>query len=340
MKKIIIINFNTNSPGVSVIVDELYKVLREKDFLVKIVNQLPAKEEADGAVLIPYGPKETYLLLKAGLHCDLSLMVDYYSMGLKNKFLFYLKKGKIWYKDFWRSMLAYFLYYFREKYIFSHVENFMFVSQYDIVEVKKRFSENKYFFVPNGVNLPTQFEEKSKSDRVRLGILSNWNKVTLSECKWFIESSLKEIERSFNNIELVVAGKGATSSIVKYFSANPKVRFIGKVENLNDFFNNIDIYVATVPRGCGILNKVLDAFAHKTLVIGIEQSFSAFRDLSHGYIVCDRNTDYIDAIYAYNDSLRGDNDYIENAYRYIGEHNQWDENYRKFVDELIELKII
>lgn len=47
----------------------------------------------------------------------------------------------------------------------------------------------------------------------------------------------------------------------------------------------IDIYVATVPKRCGILNKVLYAFSHKVLTLGAKESFTAFYELENVYLI-------------------------------------------------------
>ena len=66
----------------------------------------------------------------------------------------------------------------------------------------------------------------------------------------------------YPQLKVIAAGRGADNTVKEYFDRN-RIIFLGEVENLCDFFNSIDIYITTVRKECGILNKVLDAFIKK-----------------------------------------------------------------------------
>ena len=206
--------------------------------------------------------------------------------------------------------------------------------------MKKRFSNCRYFFIPFGVRIPDKECLKIGDSKIRLGILSNWTEVSLSECRWFIEDYMPEIVDRFENIELVIAGNGASERIKQYFISKSFIRYLGKVEDLNSFFDSIDIYVATVPRGCGILNKVLDAFAYKTFVIGNRESFSGFIGMQNSYMICDTVHDFCNVLNLFKDRRAVVNEYVENAYNYILKNNNWKDNYSNFVNLLQSEKII
>ncbi|WP_370793954.1 glycosyltransferase [Bacteroides stercorirosoris] len=340
MKELIIFSLNAKSPGIDVIISEFSIALKKRGYNVRIEYSLTMVKNNKHLQIIPYGPKETYLLLCLGYKCNLSLMVDYYSLGCRNKLLFYLAHKKIYYKDFWYSLISFIRYYRKESYIFSKVQNFMFVSKQDISIIKKRFPLKNYYYVGNGVNLQKDCNSSKDGYEIKLGILSHWTFVSLDECRWFINDIFNKLRIRFPNIKLVIAGRGANQAIRDTFISQPSICFLGEINNLSDFFNNIDIYVATVPKGCGILNKVLDAFAYRTFTIGVEASFSAFRDLKEGYVVCKHLSDYIDAINLYLTNSVQVNRYINNAYMYVEENHQWGKNYNNFIDELIKDNVI
>ena len=337
MKRISILSYNQQSIGVRVIVDAFLTVLREKAE-VKVAHSL-LDIDKDG-IIIPYGPKETYDVLKCGINVPLSLMVDYHTLSLKNRSLFLLKNGYFLSKSLLHSSLAFFLYYFRENYIFKHCRNFMFVSQYDIEKVKNRFPKNRYFCVPNGVNVPKNYQKMAHNDGITLGILSGWTQGTFIEAKWFIDKYWPTIVDHNPKVKLIICGKFASKEMIDYFNNQPNVSFIGEVKDLSEFFDGVDIYVATKPIGCGILNKVLDAMAYKTLVVGISQSFTGFTYMTESYVICDKLEDYINLIDSYSFDRTQYDKYIENAYQNILKYNDWDRNYQDFIKSLMAENII
>lgn len=329
-KKIYIYTRDKDTPGIQVIVRHLIKSFTERGVEITLTHTC----DNNDAMYIPYGPLETYQLIKAGRKILFSLMVDYYSIGCKNSTLFLLKEGKVFTRSFLKNIARYLLYYFREKKIFSTPIPFMFVSQNDIDCLKRRFPNVKCLCVPNGVNTPHGDMTKYKSDEVRLGMLSNWVPESLEEARWFIENYLPSIVKEIPNVKLYVAGKCNNQKIVSYFKSNPNIKYLGWIDSLEEYFKGIDIYVATVPRGNGILNKVLDAFAHQTPCIGNKGSFNGFKGLKNGCIECSSKEDYINAIRILTEDEDKRKSIVNNALVYIKEHNNWDVNYNNFINEI------
>lgn len=332
MSTIKILCHNKQSIGCKVVVDALISNLKHlyDVSVVRDINDISCED-----IVLPYGPKETFEALRAGLSVPISIMVDYHTLSLKNRTKYLISQGYLFNKNVIKSFVGFFYYYIVEKYIYSHCQNFMFVSQSDIDKIRKRFPQNSYYCVPNGVKLPTKVLRKEHSKKVSLGILSGWTPGTFIETRWFIEKCWAQISNDNVDAELVICGKFATNSMIEYFNSQPNVRFIGEVSDLSEFFNQIDIYVATKPIGCGILNKVLDAMAYKKLVIGIEQSFTGFTYMDESYIVCKQTEDYIDIIKKYRENPERFDKYIVNAYNNIVKFNNWEINYEKFIRELI-----
>ena len=330
LKSICILNYNSQSIGVKVIIDALKKNL-SSNYEVQIVSSL--RDVNKNVKLFTYGPKETYEALKSGYNVDLSLMVDYHTLSLKNRTKFLIKNGYLFSKSTIRSLLGYFLYYYREWYISKHCDKYMFVSQSDIDLFRKRFPNAKCYCVPNGVDIPEDYIKERTSSKLSLGILSGWTPGTFIEAKWFIDHYWPKIIKEVD-VELVVCGKFATQDMIEYFERQQNVTFIGPVDQLSLFFNLIDIYVATKPIGCGILNKVLDAFAYKTLTIGIKESFTGFSYMKDSLIVCEKVDEFVKILKLYhtNPSMYGN--IVNNATYYIKLFNNWDKNYNKFIKDL------
>lgn len=333
MKTIVLLCYNSQSIGIKVIVDALRKELG-KDYFIRVARNISDLEVDD--IVLPFGPKETFEVLRRGYYVPISIMIDYHTLSLRNRSVFLLKKGYFTSKSLWHSLASLVYYYFVEIYIYNRCHNFMLVSQKDIDLLTERFPDNNYYCVPNGVAIPNNYVKKRTNKILTLGILSGWTPGTFIEAKWFVDHYWPKLVKKYGTIELKLCGRFADESMIRYFNDQPNVTFIGEVDDLSVFFDQIDIYVATKPIGCGILNKVLDAMAYKTLVIGIKQSFTGFSYMKDSYIVCDTIEDYINVIDSYVSNYTVFDEVLNNAYANILKYNDWKNNYHIFVRKLID----
>lgn len=333
---ITIFAYELTSPGVKVIIENLASKLSclAEEFLV--TNKL--EEINHGDLIIPYGPKESYEIIKLGYPTVLSLLVDYYSLGCRNKIKFYLRHGKIFYKDFLYSIYGYLKYHPIEMKVARAYKHVALVSQNDISQLQKDTSNSNCVLIRNGVNHNRCIAPKTNNlDKIVLGVISNWQFVSIDETRWFIEDIMPKITKVYPNVILRIAGRGDSDKAREVFSKYPNVEFVGPVDSLDDFFNNLDIYVATVPKGCGILNKVLDAFSYKVFTIGVKESFSGIDGLENGYIECNNAADYIKSIELYLNDKAKIGQIVDNAYNHILRYHNFDNNYDEIVDLIIKL---
>ena len=325
-----------SSPGIRVILDNLIRKMEEKGFSCNCTSS-PAQLTTFDFV-IPYGPKESYEIMISGYPAALSLMVDYYSLGCRNKIKFYLRHGKIFYKDLLYSIYGYLKYHPIEMKVARAYKHVALVSQNDIDQLKKDAPKSNCVLIRNGVDHNRSIAPKTKDlDKIVLGIISNWQFVSIDETRWFIEDILPKIAKVYPNVILRIAGRGDSDKAREVFSRYPNVDFVGPVDSLDDFFNNLDIYVATVPKGCGILNKVLDAFSYKIFTIGVKESFSGIDGLENGYVECNNASDYIKAIDLYLNDKANVCQIVDNAYNHILRYHNFDSNYDEIVDLIIKL---
>ena len=337
MRDIVVYCQNTNSVGVRVVVDNLVRFFSEK-YTVTLSDSLPKSKDV---FVIPYGIKNTIVAIKNHYHVPVSLMVDYYSLSQWNSIKYFYRR-----KDFWtttysiKTILRCIKYYLQEVYVFHHCDSFMFVSQTDIDNIKKRYPSKKYFCVPNGVNIPVNYTKKKRDKGLCFGFLSIWVEESFFEHKWFLDQYWPQIISKHPEASLKVCGRYATPEMIQFFSSKTNVEFVGEVDSLSDFFDMIDVYLVPIPKGCGILNKVLDAFAHKTLVAGIPPSFSGFTYMSDSYVEFKSLQDFLLFINDYKRNRSQYDEYLENAYGNIQKFNDWSENYSKFIRELQQEKII
>ena len=212
------------------------------------------------------------------------------------------------------------------------------LKQADVSAKLKKFVQ--YVLRPKEfIDLLKYVRQYDKTKSLKLGIIAHWMFVSIDETRWFIDDVFKKLRSIYPGMELIIAGRGDEKMARHYFRGEG-VRFIGEVESLDDFFNNINIYVATVPKGCGVLNKLLDAFSYRVFSIGVEASFSAFTELKEGYLMCDTIEDYVNAIQMYRDNQEQIHRMVENAYEYISQfHTDEEKNYKEVIDVIENMLI-
>lgn len=321
---------NGDSPGVKAILNVLTAALNSKGINSVVVGSL--SEESANDLIIPYGPKNSYIYLKSNSKSRrLALLVDYYSLGCKNKIFFYLKKGKLYYWDFWYSIISYFRYHYKEKLVAKSFDYVMLASEQDARRMSKDFKVNNIIVAGNLIGQHQIVKPRNREqDKLVLGIISHWTKISVDETRWFIEDVFPKLRKKYPYLELRIAGRGDAELAKRYFCGDG-VDFVGEVSNLDEYFGTLDVYVATVPKGCGVLNKLLDSFSYKVYSIGISQSFSAFEDLQDGYVVCETVDDFENAIELYLENEERATEIVDNAYNYVRKNNSSEENYNDVI---------
>lgn len=245
---------------------------------------------------------------------------------------FLLKKGRIFNKEFIFSLLAFIKYRYEEEIIAKSARKIMVVSQVDADYLKSISNTSaKFLVVPNGAYFE-HISETTKSEYFRLGILSSWGSPrAFEENNWFIQTYFKKYIKAHPNAKLILAGRG---KLIEKYRGDKNIEIMGEVDTLDQFFSNIDVFLSINPKGCGILNRVLDSFAHKKIVVGIEKSFSGFT--------------YMKSYLSFNDykSFEKSLDFVKNnpskvkeieelAFLDMKKYNDWDSNYKSFINALL-----
>lgn len=321
---------STGSYGIMVIVRRFINACTSKGVHCEYITSLEGRSKKD--LIIPYGSTPALELIKKGYKTKIAFLVDAYSLGELNKTKFYASKGLFFKYDFIYSIYAYLRAVVEEKKLIKHYENVMLVSQTDIDYLKKLSgsrSNANYICVPNGAS-EVESSIKTQSDRIRLGLLSSWdNRVSYEENDWFVRTFYSKLHKENPMVELHIAGRG---EFAKKYIGLPGVVYVGEVDCLDDFFKNVDVFLAVNPKGCGILNRVLDAFTYKTVVLGYDKSLSGFTQMKDAFVSF---TDYK----TLEDGLRyilkhpeKSQAMVEKATGYLESCFNWGINYSKLVD--------
>jgi glycosyltransferase involved in cell wall biosynthesis len=298
---------------------------------VSIINDL---DEVDSyKEIIPLGTVAAHFYLKKFKKGKVAFIIDAYTLGFLSVAKFYIKRKDFFNKHLFGALLRYIKYYFIEKNIIRNFEKVIVVSEHDAFYLKKKFQCSNIEVVSNGADFPDLSLKKNKDFDFSLGILAYWGAGSIKDVNWFIEDYYPKLRNIFPEIKLITAGRGANAETLAYFKKNGIIH-IGEIDSLWEFFNNIDIYITTLRKECGILNKVLDAMAHEKIVLGLNHNLYAFKNLKNGFITYNSFDELVQAIEKIRDNKIKIEEIQRNAYNYVKNHHNWQCNYNRLKDIL------
>lgn len=324
---------HSDANGVKVITHNFVEALNRKGISCVVTESLP---EDKSLFVIPGGVKNGAQLIRKGFKPTFIILGDAITLGYKNKIKWYLKVGHFLNKDFLYSIFGYLRYYKEEKLVAKSYEKIVLFSKIDVDYILECFnsSDERFICIPNGAKLPEPLKYKtSKFNKIRIGILSAWGDYqAFEENNWFIQKYWLKFQKSHPEYELILAGRGAQLNRIKNKNG---ITVLGEVRELGDFFSAIDFFLTVNPKGCGILNRVLDAMAFKVPVIGLDASFSGFPNSDSIFV---KFTDYNSFVRAMEYVINPNSDVpqrVEAAYDYLLKNNNWENNYDKLVNFLL-----
>lgn len=313
---------NLNFPGFS----KLLKGINEVFPHSQVISSLDGRSISD--YIIPIGVVASNIYLKSAFQKRISFLVDSTVLSQWSGLKFYYRRKEFYNKQFLRLMLRLIKYLIIEWRIVNSYKKVIFVSPYDASFIQSIFRVNNTYVIMNGADLPGNEEIKTKAFGYTLGILSYWGAGAFHDIQWFVDDYMPELIKFFPKMKLITAGRDAPAELLAYFSQNGVVH-MGAVENLNDFFSQIDIYITTVRQECGILNKVLDAFAHKKIVVGLAGNMLPFSNLKNGYFTYSNLHDLVDVIRTIEKNPSIAKAMTQRTYEYILIEHDWQKNYSK-----------
>ena len=318
---------NIKFPGFSIIANRMVRYIPN----CEIIDNLSKCNKSDW--ILPMGIVAGLNLLKEGGHCNTIFLVDALTLGFKSTIKFSWKYSSIFKKSCIFDVLRLIKYIPIERKIVEKYKKIIVVSSHDQKYLERKSKKANFYTVTNGVVLPSEDCIKEKQFGYTLGILHYWGCGALIEIDWFVKSYLPKLRLKYPQLKVIAAGRGADNTVKEYFDRN-RIIFLGEVENLCDFFNSIDIYITTVRKECGILNKVLDAFAYKKIVLGLEHNMYPFSSIKDAYLTYHNYQECEDAIkYIANNSQEIRQKTLI-AYRYVQEQHNWEKNI-KLLEQII-----
>ncbi len=318
--------------GVRVIIDNFVAACNRHEIDCKVIDCLDEVNRTD-SIVVSYGVKESLDVIKKGISPKITILTDAISLGYLNKVKFYLKHFNFCHFDFLYSAYGYLRYKREEKIVCEKFGKIALVSPTDIDYLVKCTGQNKdkFIYVANGVNIPKVISEKTTSNGFVLGLLASWSaKQTYQESAWFVKDYFSRYRQTHKDVTLKLIGRGEYISLLKGIEG---VDIVGEVESLDDGFSQIDVFVGVNPKGCGVLNRVLDAMSYKTPILSLPECFSGLPGAENLFY---NFTDYKSFETQLNVLKKKPEEMVTKAnaaFTYIQKNNNWTMNYDKLLSD-------
>lgn len=233
------------------------------------------------------------------------------------------------------------LYKFKEKNILKYYNEVVYVSPVDCEYVKDIFRGEisaKIKVIPNGIK-KNEFIINNKSIKenkyFNIGFINTFVPGTIEEnLQWFLDECMPKILDIIPNMRLVIAGRGASNEQINFLKSFSSVKYLGEVENISDFYKDVDVILSTVEKRNGLLNKNLEAFSYEKCVIGFEWNFLAFDNAQPNkhYIKANNIEEFIKVFKDIKDKKIDINSVAKEAKIFSDNCYTWNESNNKFYD--------
>lgn len=216
------------------------------------------------APLIDFLPKEIHKkIILSPIDC-LSLLFSRRVRSEKN----FIKKN-LWR---WERFKAYQF----EKNYYQKYKTITFVSDIDKNFVEKSFkNQSQVFSLPNGVDTETfKPEEGAHKSLKNLKFIFTGNfgyRPNKETASFLIEKLFPLLQKKFKNCQLLLVGIAPTHEMLNKKSDN--IIVTGEVPDLKPYLKEANFFLAPIPWGAGIKNKVLEAMALELPVLGSQVAY-------------------------------------------------------------------
>lgn len=119
--------------------------------------------------------------------------------------------------------------------------------------------------------------------------IGNYWYANIHGLNWFVNNVLEEV-----NIKLQIVGSGM--DVLRDEYVNPKIEFLGFVENLSSVIEAADFIIAPIFKGGGMKVKICEAMMYGKNIIGTPEAFNGYEvDYAKAGAVCESKEQFIAA---------------------------------------------
>jgi glycosyltransferase involved in cell wall biosynthesis len=199
------------------------------------------------------------------------------------------------------------------------------VSPRDAAALRKSAKSRNVRVISNGVLLPELPSVAGRQSGLLAfsGAMDYWPNVDAA-C-FLAEQVLPPLVRQRPEVTVAVIGRNPHIDLVRRLSRIPQVTVRGYVEDVPTEIGRAMIYVAPLRLGGGVKNKVLEAMATATPVMGTPEAFAGLRVVSgRDVVVCKSAADFVSGANRLLDDPQLREQIGGNGRAYVERHHTWE----------------
>ena len=177
----------------------------------------------------------------------------------------------------------------------------------------------------NVENLPNK--QDVNINKLRLGFIGNTAEFNVDAFSYILDELLPQIEL-LHDVELVIAGAICNSVLI---DKNTKIRVLGLVDKVGDFYKEIDVLLNPIRYGSGLKTKNIEALSYGVPVLTTRCGIEGMDFLLGSAInVFDNKDDFLKSILIYKENTYSNKQVKDIYFKYFGP----DVCYRELLDTL------
>lgn len=195
------------------------------------------------------------------------------------------------------TLLRFLIVFYNEKKAIRYSDKIIAITKRDYNELCRiytRFDKNKIYIIP--VSLSDKFTKPvvvSTSNPPTFLFIGFYWYANIHGIKWFVDNVLDHV-----NIKLQIVGKGM--DILKNEFIDPKIEFLGFVQDLSEVIENADYMISPIFKGGGMKVKTCEALMYGKNIIGTNEAFEGYElDYSKVGAICETKDEFIETINKY-----------------------------------------
>lgn len=139
---------------------------------------------------------------------------------------------------------------------------------------------SKVITVPNGVR--AEYYELKPAPQKNVVFVAELSGEYAAITEWLISDVWPNIAKHKPEYQLIIVGKGASTTLKKIISTTSQITHIEFVDDLGQLYSQAAIVLSPVFKGFGLINKTLEAMAASVPVIGGSAAFNGIEGFING----------------------------------------------------------
>lgn len=215
---------------------------------------------------------------------SIPVVVDLWACGLNGVYSEFMYEPNLFKKAVILTRL--FRFWLSDKRYYKIFKYFFVVSNEAKSWMLKRYPDKLVFVIPNGVELEEaatrKFVERDRANLIFVGDMSFFQNV--DTVVFFAKNIFPLIKREVQNVKFYIVGRNPDKRVLK-LTRDSSIIVTGFVENIKEYYEKADVFVAPIRTGSGIRNKIMEAMFHGVPVVATRRAVEGIKVSNYVNIV-------------------------------------------------------